>query len=170
MAAFIRLEDGRGLRGSSLSMGYHNHWSMNVRQGSTIYWMETYDAQSMQTLRTGYSADGSCENDRYRRNPQLGAQKFRRKNVGPTIQDSSLSQERGGPAPTPVVAPEGLTVRFCSNDCETPRSVRVRGIRTLSESLRDRRLTIIVPPASREIGPARPPWPMPHLSSPLRPG
>jgi hypothetical protein len=72
-------------------------------------------------LRTRYPADSSCENDRYRRNPQFGARKFRRKNVGPTIQDSSLSQERGGPAPTPLGAPERLTVRFCSNDCGTPK-------------------------------------------------
>jgi hypothetical protein len=38
-------------------------------------------------------------------------------------QDSSLSQERGDPAPSLEVGPRGLSVRLGSNDCDTPSTM-----------------------------------------------
>ena len=50
---------------------------------------------------------------------------FVRKQAGSRTRDSSLSQERGDPAPSLPGAPRGLSVRSCSNDCGTPGSERV---------------------------------------------
>src|SRR4051794_19675918 len=68
---------------------------------------------------------------------------FAEKHVGSTSQDSSLSQERSGPAPMPPGALEGLTVRFCSNDCGIPfLSVCYGKARSLELAVRHLRLAL----------------------------